>query len=213
MNLDAMQTARIAIGVVLAVGMLIWLDGLLRNRRRRARFAALAQSFGSQVVREGEFLARFTAVVEDRSFEIRDEHLGPPLRGYFLVAAAPLAGAGWAMHEVEIQRGSMRRRVLRALNVTTLRSGDEAFDERFSVSETGVPVRLGWLDSHVRSAITQFYESRLSLDRLVIQDGQLIHRARAPWKQFDATALRELLVRQSAVAAALESSARGAPRP
>jgi hypothetical protein len=80
------------------------------------------------------------------------------------------------------------------------------FKKQFTVLDLGFPLRSGWLTESLRAALARFYSLELSLDRLSLEAGRLIHRSRLPLRRIDATILRELLARQAAVAAEFEDS-------
>lgn len=198
--MDELTHARLVTFLVVLAFVAIWYGGRLRDRRRQARFAALAQSFGREVVREGEFLSRFPAEIDGQTFDVRLQHRGPG-------AGSKGAGSWYVITEVVLQGVSdlhsadIRARWRRPKVVDPQ---DPDFGKYFIVHDAGYPLREGWLNNRVRTAITHFYALDLPLDRLNIEEGRLIHRALLPVKRFDGGVLRELLTRQVAVAAALE---------
>jgi hypothetical protein len=200
MELDTLAQARLVVLVVVLAALAIWADGIARRRRHQARFAALARSFDTEVVREGEFLSRFPAEIDGRAFDVRTQYisgvgtlgLSP---GWYLVTETPLQGVS-ELHSAEIRARGRRPRVIDPR--------DSDFERHFTVRDEGFPLRDGWLDDGVRGAIAHFYALELPLGPLAIERGRLIHRADLPLRRLDGAILRELLTRQAAVAAALE---------
>lgn len=199
MPLDELTQTRL---IALAVGLAIvayWLLGRVRDRRRQARFAALARSLGSEVAREGEFLSRFPVEIAGRMFDVRLQHLrtgsGKSAGGWYVVTRVALQGVS------ELHSADIRPRLRRILG-----GKPRGFEEDFTLIDAGYPLRAGWLTDRVRGAIAHFYALELPPDPLVIEEGRLVHRARGPVQRFDGPLLRELLTRQAAVAAALEQA-------
>ena len=194
------QTRLIALAVGLVIAM-AWVLSIANDRRRQARFAALAHSFGSKVVREGKFLSRFPVEVGGRIFDVRYQHIGRGVGsggwtpGWYVVTEIPLEGVS-ELHSAEIRA---RSGLLRVVDPR-----DSDFEKDFSVRDSGYPLRQGWLNTRMRGAITYFYALELPLDPLGIEEGRLIHRAHVPIKRLDGVLLRDLLTRQVAVADALE---------
>lgn len=92
MALDELtQTRLITLAVVLAI-VAYCLLGRAKGQRRQTRFAALARSLGSEVVREGEFLSRFPVDIAGRMFDVRLQHIG---RGAGAAAAGGMSSRGW----------------------------------------------------------------------------------------------------------------------
>jgi hypothetical protein len=201
MDLDELAQARLMALLVVMAAVAIWSGGVASGRRRQARFAALAQSFGSEVVREGEFLSRFPVEVGGQAFDVRYQYIGKGgggggwTAGWYVVTEVPLQGVS-ELHSAEIRARAGRPRVIDA------RGSD--FERNFTVRDAGFPLRDGWLNDPVRGAIAHFYALELTLDPLAIEEGRLIHRAHLPLRRLDSAILRELLTRQVAVAAALE---------
>jgi hypothetical protein len=193
MELNELAQARLVGLVVVVVIAAFWASGIASGRRRQSRFAALAHSFGSEVVREGEFLSRFLAEVGGRTFDVRCTHIGK--RGWHVVTQVPLEGVS-DLHSTEIRP--------RAGWPRAIDPRDSEFEKHFTVLDLGYPLRQGWLNAGVRGAIAHFYALDLPRDPLAIEEGRLIHRAHVPVQRLDADILRELLTRQGAVAAALE---------
>jgi len=69
------QVRLLVLAIVVAI-LAAWAGSIASRRRQEARFAALAASFGSQVVREGKFLSRFPVEIDGRSLEVRYQHIG-----------------------------------------------------------------------------------------------------------------------------------------
>jgi hypothetical protein len=199
MELDELAQARLIVLLVVLAMVAFWVRGVVTDRRRQARFAALAQSFGAEVVREGEFLSRFPVEIDGRMFDVRLRHIGRGsgnwAPGWCVITGVALRGVP-DIHSAEI-RPRMRRP--RAVDPR-----DPDFEKHFPVLDAGYPLRQGWLNDRVRGAIAHFYALELPLDPLILEEGRLIHRSLLPVQRFDGTNLRELLTRQSAVAAALE---------
>lgn len=198
--MDALTQARLAVlGVILAIGA-FWALSTVRDRRRQAHFAALAQSLGSKAMREGEHLSRFPVEIDGRAFDVRLQHLGGGLGsssgpGWCVITKVALQGV-LDVHSTEIRPRARRPRGI------DLRNSD--FEKHFTVHDAGYPLRQGWLNEHVRGAIAHFYALELPLDPLSIEEGHLVHRALLPVQRFSGDTLRELLTRQVAVARALE---------
>jgi hypothetical protein len=74
----------------------------------------------------------------------------------------------------------------------------------FVVRDAGYPLPEGWLTPAVAAALRAFYAVAVPHERLWIEEGALLHRSRARLDRVDAPALRDLLQRQAAAAAALE---------
>lgn len=197
--MDELTQARLISLLVVLAFVAYWVGGNLRDRRRQARFAALAQSFGKEAVREGEFLSRFPVEIDGRTFDVRLQHRSR--------SGSKGAGSWYVVTEVALQGVSdlhsadIRPRWRRPKAVDP-RAPD--FGKYFTVYDAGYPLREGWLNHEVRSAIAHFYALDLPLDPLSIEEGRLIHRALLPVKRFSGESLRELLTRQGMVGAALE---------
>ena len=196
------QTRLIALVVGLVIAA-VWALSIASGRRRQARFAALAQSFGSRVVREEKSLSRFPVEVDGRSFDVRYQLIGRGVGsggwtpGWYVVTEVPLQGVS-ELHSAEIRARGKRPQ--------SIDPHDPDFEKYFTVHDAGYPLRQGWLNTHVRGAIAHFYALELPLDPLGIEEGRLIHRANVPVQRLDGALLREILTRQVAVANALESA-------
>lgn len=192
----------ITLAVALVIGTL-WGLSVAGRKRQQAHFAALARSLGREVVREGEFLSRFLAEMEGRTIDVRYQHIGRAVGsggwtpGWYLVTDTVLEGVS-DLHSAEIRPRGRRPKAVDP--------DDPEFAKYFPLRDSGYPLREGWLNPRMRSAISQFYALELSLDPLLIEEGRLIHRSHLPVRRFSADDLRQLLARQSAVAAALETS-------
>lgn len=202
MELSELAQARLISFLVVLAFVTFWISGNLRDRRRQARFAALAQSFGKEAVREGEFLSRFPVEIDGRTFDVRLQHRGkgPVSKGpgsWYVVTEVALQGVS-DLHSTDIRARWRRPKVVDPR--------DPDFGKYFTVYDAGYPLREGWLNHQVRTAIAHFYALDLPLDPLSIEEGRLIHRALLPVKRFDNEILRELLTRQGTVAAALEQA-------
>ena len=200
--MDAITEARlIVLGLVLAT-VAYWAWARARDKRRQAQFAALAQSFGRRAVPEGEFLWRFLVAIDGRTFEVRLQHRGrgPGSKGpgsWYVVTEVALQGVS-DLHSTDI-RPRMRR-------PQVVDPHDPDFGKYFTVYDAGYPLREGWLNHRVRTAIAHFYALDLPLDPLSIEEGRLVHRSHLPVQRFNGELLRDLLTRQGEVAAALEQA-------
>lgn len=195
MELSELAHARlICLAIVLAwIGQ--WAFRRLDRWRQQARFAALASSFGEEVVRDGEFLSRFPVEIGGRTFEVRYQHISRNRGGaWFLVSQTRLAGVP------ELRSADIWARSMRPWKVEGLGSD---FKKHFRVLDLA---GSSWLNERVRAAIVRFYSLPLSLDRLSVEQRLLVHRWRLPLRRINAARLREVLARQSELAAALEST-------
>ena len=177
----------------------------LTQRRYAAKLAALAAAAGAPTTRRDEFTEWFTIAVDGRPFEVRRElrargsgYRGPT--GHLLVTSTPLSGSRWEMHEIDITPG----RLPSLFGGPRLRTGDPAFDARFVVMQSGVPVRDGWLDAPTRAAVTAFFDTPAATGPVWVQAGQLQHIGGAKWTDLDLAALTGLLRGQASLASALE---------
>lgn len=195
------QTRLIVLGIVLVIAA-YWAWGRAMDKRRQARFAALAQSFGRRPVPEGDSLWRFLVAIDGRTFEVRHQYISGATgagwaAGWYLVTQTDLQGVS-DLHSFEIRAHTRRGQVIDPY--------DPEFEKHFTVRDSGYPPREGWLKQRVRTAIAHFYALDLRLDPLSVEEGRLVHRSHLAVKRFDGDLLRELLTRQGAVAAVLEQT-------
>ncbi len=201
MELDELSRTRLTVLAVAVVIAAVWGLSVASRRRQQAHFAALARSFGKEVVREGKFLSRFPVEMDGRMFDVRFQHIGRAVGsggwtpGWYIVTDAALQGVS-DLHSAEIRPRGRRPKVVDP--------EDPEFAKYFPVRDAGYPLREGWLNKRMRGAISHFYAMELPLNPVVIEESRLIHRSHLPVRRFSAEALREILVRQAAVGAALE---------
>lgn len=171
---------------------------IVAPRRTTTKFAGLQAALQRPAVRESEFLSSLDWPVEDRTVTVRSQYVGSGgsvrgMRGHLFVLATPLRAPAWAMHDLEIRQ----------------RRGRDTWDARFPRRESGVPVREGWLTDGARAAIAHFFDHGLAVGTLRTDRGQLQHVA--PWSRIgdtsDPAAVRDVLTRFVAVAAALDRAA------
>ncbi len=184
------------------------------KRRFRGRFTAIAQALGAPVPNGSGWPVTFPITIEDRAFEVKhalmhtsknSSYRGP--RGHLLITATRLTGDRWPLHQVDISMmGKLVSRITGGMHSTR----DPDFDARFLVREDGLKVRERWLDAAVRDRVTRVFDGIPSDSLIAIHEGELRITLREPWTGIDGTAVRALIVRQAALAAALErtSSAR-----
>jgi hypothetical protein len=202
MELTALAQARLIVFAVAFAVIASWGIAVSSTRRRRRRFAALARSLNVEALDEGRFLSRFRVGVEGRAIEVLYQHIGGRTgvgwtSDWYLVTTVPLHGIS-ELHSAGIHLRTRRSR---------LGNPSEAeFKENFSVRDEGYPLRTGWLTDRTRGAIYEFYRPDLPLEPLMIEEAKLVHRSRHLLRHLESGGLRELLGRQAAVAAALESS-------
>jgi hypothetical protein len=201
----------VIVALVAALFVYLTSSSYFDARRYRSRFAALAREFGQDVGPSRKLPLSFSTVVGGRPFEIRHDYKsnahtnyrGP--QGHLLISATRLSAPRWELHQIDIQRGGVRLRKL-ARHKTSV-TGDAAFDARFSIREDGIPVRADWLDAPTRAAVEHFYESAAAQGVVWIQEQQVLHLVRAPWKGIDGATLRSLLERQASLASSLDRTA------
>lgn len=135
MEVDGFAQVRPVLLLVFIAALSIWAAGVASGRRRQARFAVLAQSFGSHVERDGEFLSRFPVEVGGRTFDVRCQHIGKGIGvggwcspGWYVVTEVPLQGVS-ALHSAEIQPRTRRSRVIDPR--------DSDFGKYFTVRDAG----------------------------------------------------------------------------
>jgi hypothetical protein len=204
------QSAMVAFALLLLVSVAA---PFLTNRRFRRRFTAIAQALGARAPRGNE-PATIPVTIDDRAFEVRhvlmtstrnSSYRGP--QGHLLITATRLRGERWPLHQVDI---SIIGKLLARLGGAGHPTGDPDFDARFRVREDGLKVREKWLDAAVRAQVIHVYDGIPSDSLVTMQEGELRVTLRDPWTGMDGAAIRSLLERQVALAAALErtSSAR-----
>ncbi|HVW05162.1 MAG TPA: hypothetical protein VHB78_09140 [Vicinamibacterales bacterium] len=124
-------------------------------------------------------------------------------QGHLLITATRLDGNRWPLHQVDI---SVMGKWLSRLAGGGAATGAPDFDARFLVREDGMKVREGWLDAEVRRQVIYVYDGISSNSVIAMQEGELRVTLREPWTGVDGAAVRSLLERQIALAAALEST-------
>lgn len=200
MELSELALTRLVIALLVVGVLLAWALSVAGGRRREARFSALAQSLGSQVVREGKFLSRFPIEVEGRALEVRHQHIGKAVGtggwapDWYLVTEVPLKGVS-ELHSADIRPRSRRKAV---------DPDDPGFADHFRVRDFGYPLREGWLNGRTRRALADFYALDLPLESLNLEEARLVHRMQNPLRKIDGAGVRDLLARQVALASALE---------
>ncbi|MEO6237055.1 MAG: hypothetical protein ABIQ52_08650 [Vicinamibacterales bacterium] len=200
--------------VAFALGLVVSVTGsFFAKRRFRGRFMAIAQTLGARVPNGSGWPATFPVTIDGRAFEIRhalvstgrnSSYRGP--HGHLLTTATRLYGERWPLHQVDI---SLMGKLISRITGGTPSTGDPGFDARFRLREDGLKVRAGWLDAAVRDEVTRVFDGIPSDSLIAIQEGELLITLREPWKGIDGTAVRALLGRQVALAAALQRTASG----
>lgn len=182
------------------------------NRRARSRLAALAAARGARVVPgRDSFTESFALDHAGRRFTVRRElrsstrggsYRGP--RGHLLVTETPLSGSRWKMHGIDVAEAGWMAR----LGARPFRSGDAAFDARFTAWQDGMPVRDGWLDAPTRAAFIALFDlpAVATAGTVWVQEGVLQVINDTP-KRLDHPALTAVLDQQAALATALETTA------
>lgn len=193
------QTRLIVLAVVLAI-LGAWALSRAAERRRARRFAELAAALDRQVVREGESRSRFTVEVDGREVEVSHQHFGRGMGadsspGWQVLTSVPLRGVS-ELHSARIAPRLGRRR--------PIDPRDEDFERRFRIHDLGMPLRAGWLGPRVRAALAHFYAMELPLAPLDLEEARLVHRGSEALLGAGRDQLRELLVRQVALAETLE---------
>ena len=166
------------------------------SRRRNEAFAALAQRFGATVDRLGESSTRFVITVAGRELEVRDAHRGGGIGSqtsgsqYFTVSTR-LRGRAWDLHSVDITR---RRRP------------SENFEAAFKVHDLGLPMREGWLDPQVRSAIAAAFSPDHRLGKISIDAGELVYLLRESPGDLSPPQLEAIMVSNADLATLIEAA-------
>lgn len=185
-------------------------EGKVVNRAAHKRFITLAN--GRRVsAGNDEFTESFSLEHAGRPITVRREwrtaggttshYRGP--RGHLVVIETALLHQNWKMHGVDIaQRGTVSR-----WGTRPFRSGDAAFDERFTAWQDGVPVREHWLDAPTRKAFNGLFDAFNGDGTVWVQDGTLQYIIDTP-KKLDAALLAAIVDKQAALAAALETTAK-----
>lgn len=199
MPLDQLTQTRLIVLAVLVAIAAAWALARWRHRRERDRFAKLAAAFSATVEEEDEWRWSFRATLENRLFEVLWHHQAEAVGSHggsrrYLVTRTALGGVS-ELHCIEFAPRGRRRAAA---------PGGGDVETRFAVRDFGLSPRDGWLTGPVRTAIADFFALELPLGPLNIEAGGLVHRGSASLTRRGATALRELLVLQAAVAAALE---------
>ena len=184
----------IVTAVLLVIAALLAL-GRLGDRRRQARLDSLATAMGGKLVSEPGYHWHVTATVADRTFTVRHRYLSKG-GGWVVFTELPLDGVS-QLHAVDVRRRLGRHPV---------DPRDADFARHFAVHDLGMPLRDGWMTPRVRGALAHFFAHELATGTLSIEEGRLVHRGFAPLRRYTPLALRELLGRHAALAAALERS-------
>jgi hypothetical protein len=188
---ELMETRLIAGGVIAAVSLWFVLARHVDLRRRR-RFDALAQVMGGEVVAETGHRWLFAVQVSGRPVEVRYWLL--PKGPWHLVTSVSLAGVS-ELHAVDIRP---------RLGARVIDGRDADFERQVAVHDLGLPLREGWLQPGVRGALGHLFAHPLAGGTLSIEEGRLVLRSAVSLPQVDAGALRQLLDRLVATAAAVE---------
>ncbi len=137
--------------------------------RNSDRGAPTTSPSPSSVHRDGR---RFTVRRELRDATSGPSYRGP--RGHLLMCETPLAHSRWERHGVDIaEEGS-----LPPIGAAPFITGDATFDRRFTAWQDGEPVREGWLDATVRSAVTAFFDAAPLSGSLWVRAGRAAVRRR-----------------------------------
>ncbi len=174
--------AQIGMGWFVLCVAVMFAEPIVRLRRVARRFASLAAASGSAVTPgHDKFTASFDVDCAGRRFTVRRElregssrYRGP--RGHLLVCETPLTGTPWQRHDVDIaNEGSLPAR-----GMFPFRTGDAAFDQRFTAWQGGQPVRPGWLDAATRNAVSAFFDAAPTKGSLWVRAGMLQYLAVVP---------------------------------
>jgi hypothetical protein len=195
---------------VVGAFVLFRLLGRIDRGKHPRRFAKLASALGVPVTQADAFEVRFALTVGQRPFVVT-QNLNSR-GGWYLMASTPLTAA-WQSHFMNVRRlGRMGAwlagRVLKKQPSDAPRR--DGFGARYAVSEQG-NLRQGWMSDAVRQAIREFYEVPALADwvagaELEASQGQLVWRMHSP-DQLPADDYKTLLIRQAAVADALNTAA------
>jgi hypothetical protein len=199
--------AQIGVSFFALTAVVMFVEPIVRRRRAAANLTALARAAGATVHRQDAYTAWFTLTVDGRPFEVRRDYRvrgkGSSYRGptgHLLVTSTPLAGSRWQMHQVDV----LPFRLPRFLRPAALTTGDAAFDDRFVVTEDGLPVRDGWLDATTRAAVTTFFDLPAATGRVWVREQRLHYLADFAWRGLDLATLTARLQRQAMLAGAFE---------
>ena len=187
--MDELTQARLIIFAVVGAIVAAWVIANRSATRAEKRFAELGQSLGAKVERESEFLSRFLLDVNGRAFEVKRQHIGRI--GWHLVTTTQLSGVS-ALHSADVRPRSNRGK-------TSPASADD-----FLIRDLGYPLKAGWLTAATAQSLATFYDTELPLERLYLEEGNLIHRSSSLLSKLDGPRLQDLLSRQSALASQLE---------
>ena len=213
-SLDIMRTGFAVAVLALVAGW--WFVVRPTARRRATKFTSLAQAYRCAVESKGEFERLFTMNVHNRDFKVSECYssgrgagnvASMGVSGYFLVTSTPLKSEAWQLHVVEIRKGEWRRPV--ASNMTQKRTGDEAFDREFAVSELGDTLPAHWLDKEARGLVRLFFALPMEPTALNVEAGVLTHHVPYRGDEMTPRALEEMLRRLGWLAGALDRAAAG----
>jgi hypothetical protein len=203
--------AQIGMGFFAFTFLVMIIEPWVSNRRYRRKFDAIVRGLGQQPPRGGSWPFTAKATIGERQFEIvydlrrggsGSSYRGP--RGRLLITATRLANPKWSMHQIDISRvGGLLARLASRRRAT----GDASFDGRFMVVEDGLPVRDGWLDAEMRTAIARFFDEARLPGVIWIREGELQFLMQDPWTGIDAPAIRALVEHQAALATAFARTA------
>lgn len=207
---DAPLWAQVVLGLFVLTFVAMVVAPRRGYRRHRTTLEGLAKVLGATVAQGKEkWPVSFSTAIDGRTFDVSYDYRGTSHgsyrgpRGHLLITSTPLAGSRWKLHEVDIVPG----RVSRFLRSMAGGAAGAELDTPFHIVDNGVPVREGWFDAGTREAVTAFYATSVARGPLWVKERQLMHIASAPWDTIDGSALRTLLMRQAAVATALERTA------
>jgi hypothetical protein len=203
--------AQIAMGFFACTFLVMLVEPWVSHRRYRRQFDDIVRGLGQQPPRGGSWPFTARTTLGERQFEITydlrrsgrgSSYRGP--RGRLLITTTRLANPKWSMHQIDISRVEG---LLSRLASRRRATGDPSFDGRFMVVEDGLPVRDGWLDAEMRTAIARFFDEARLPGVIWIREGELQFLMQDPWTGIDAPAIRALLEHQAALATALARTA------